>query len=94
MTIKTFYSTIPFCNLQIMRGPGYCEAVSIVGGRIDTDDPAVIEYLEGVCDKPGSIITSRGREQVAADVLAAQADARAAAETAHAKMVAAGLPTA
>ena len=90
---KTYYSIIPFCTLQVMRGPGYCEAVQIRGGKITTDDPATQEHLNAICNKPGSGITDKGPDAIHAEV-EAFADARAAAETAQKKMIAAGLSTA
>jgi hypothetical protein len=94
MPVKTYYSTIPFSTLHIMRSPGFCEQVQILGGQITTDDPTVMAHLDEIVDKPGSGIFSSSPRSDSPDVIAAHADARADAEKAHARMVASGLSTA
>ena len=89
---KTYYSIIPFCTLQVMRGPGYCEAIQVRGGTITTDDPEVIKHLDAICNKPGSGFTDKGPDAIHAEV-EAFADARASAVIAQKKMIAAGLST-
>jgi hypothetical protein len=91
---KIYYSSVPFCNLQIMRGPGYCESVAVVAGRIETDDAQVLEALKAIADKPGSGIYSRTAPEVTAEQAAMETDVFNAAAIAQGKMIAAGLPTA
>lgn len=91
---KVYYSVVPFCNIQVMRGPGYCESVSFIAGMLDTVDPQVIAQLEQVVDKPGSGITSHSQENVSAEVQAMREDVRRAGDLAQTKAVAAGLSTA
>ena len=91
---KVYYSVVPFCNIQVMRGPGYCESVSFIAGMLDTVDPQVIAQLEQVVDKPGSGITSHSQENVSAEVQAMREDVRKAGDLAQTKAVAAGLSTA
>lgn len=92
--LKTYYSNIPVCNIQVMRHAGYCETLQFIGGRLDTDDVQVQEHLDAICDKPGFIITSRTPEMVAHELNTAELDARKAAEVAQSKMVKAGEKTA
>lgn len=91
---KLYYSNVPITTVHVMKGPSYCEAVQFVGGVLETDDAAVIAHLDKIADKPSSGITSEKVSNVDPAVAAAAADAKAAAEKAHAKMVAAGLSTA
>ena len=91
---RIFYSNIPITNIQVMRGPGYCDTLSFVGHQLETDDPEVIKHLETIADRPGSGITTKSREDIDKEVNIATAEARAAAEEAHRKMLAAGLSTA
>lgn len=92
--MKAYYSQVPFCNIHVMQSAGYCETFSFVAGMLETDNPDVIKHLDGICDRPGSGITSKSNEQVSADLLAMQADIKAAAEKAQGRMVASGLATA
>ena len=91
---KTYYSVTPFCNVHVMRGPGYCETVCFVAGSLETTDPQVQAHLDAVCDRPGTGITSRQAAGTTHEELQMHEDLRAQAAEVHRKMVAAGLSTA
>ena len=92
--LKLYFSNPPFCNIHVMRSPGYCEQLQFIAGRLETDDPVVQAQLDAVCDKPGTGITSIPAGGTSAEVEQMKADIRVAAEAAHRKMLAAGLSTA
>lgn len=92
--LKLYFNSVPFCNIHVMRSPGYCEQLQFIGGRLETEDPQVQTHLDAVCDKQGSTITSVPAGGTPEDVVRMKADIRAAAEVAHGKMLAAGLSTA
>jgi hypothetical protein len=59
-TKKKFYSRYPGSTFQVMRGPGICDTLSFNKmGEHETDDPAVIAFLEGTADKPGSSVYTK-----------------------------------
>lgn len=91
---KTYYSSIPITTFHVMRSPGYCEQIQLVGGRLTTTDEAVQKHLDEIVDKPGSTIYSYSPSSESPDVLETRAAVRADAERAHARMVASGLATA
>lgn len=91
---KVYFSNLPFCNIQVMRTPGYCTTHSFIGHRLETADPEIIKHLDEIVDRAGSGITSQKVAGLSDEQLAAQADARKDAEIAHGKMLAAGLSTA
>jgi hypothetical protein len=92
--MKTYYSNVPFVTIQVMRGPGVCEAFQFRGGVLVTADADVIKQLDQAVDKYGSGITSEPAGGMTADDKAALDDARHAAEIAQSKMVKAGEKTA
>lgn len=100
-----FYSRIPgsFFRVTVAReGTPILEEVCFAGGLIDTDEikdkllkEALEKELKKVADRPGVGISTKSDEDVDAEVKAQMAaDMRAAAEAAHAKLVAAGGKTA
>lgn len=93
---RTFYHQIAGARFGVQRSPGLVEDFYFVGGQLETSDPQVIEELDKVADRSGSLISSdraRARE-LSQDQQAALSDARTAAEIAAQKMVAAGERTA
>ena len=93
---RTFYHQIAGARFGVQRSPGFVEDFYFVGGQLETSDPQVIEELDKVADRSGSLISSdraRARE-LSQDQQAALSDARTAAEIAAQKMVAAGERTA
>lgn len=92
--LKLYFSNPPFCNIHVMRSPGFCEELQFVAGRLETEDFAVQAHLDAICDRPGSGITSIPAGGTSADVQKMRADIKEASEVAHAKMLAAGLSTA
>lgn len=89
----TFFSSVPFCTVHIMRGPGYCEGVQFIAGRFETDDPVAVAALLAIADKQGSTISLANPENTTAEVQAMRLDVNSAAVFAHNKMRAAGLST-
>lgn len=94
LPVKAYFNVVPFCNIYVMRSPGYCEAVSFVAGRLETTDPMVQAHLDTVCDRPGTGVTSRQVTGITAEEKEMHDDLRAQAAEVHRKMVAAGLSTA
>jgi hypothetical protein len=92
--MKTYYSNVPFVTIQVMRGPGVCEAFQFRGGVLTTDDADVLKQLDQAVDKYGSGITSIPVGGISLEEKLVADDVRKAAEIAHAKMVAAGEKTA
>lgn len=94
--VRVYYHQIAGARFGVQRSPGFVEDFYFVGGQLETSDPQVIEELDKVADRSGSLISSdraRARE-LSQDQQAALSDARTAAEIAAQKMVAAGERTA
>ena len=91
---KKYYTTTPNSNIHVMRGPGHCEAIQFVGSCLESSDPVVISYMDGIADKSGSGVYTTSPEQIKQETENMQADVRAAAAIAQKKMVDAGLKTA
>lgn len=87
---KAYYHTIPFSNIQVMRGPGHCEQLTFAGGMLETDDLQAQHYLDQICDKSGSPVTSAPQTAVSQEEENKRTDVRAAAIKARDKMLAAG----
>lgn len=87
---KVFYTSFPNCGIMVQTGPASCERVEFKGDRLVATDPAVIEYLLGIADKPGSTIYTKSNQHVADEVQQMQRDLAAGANRAHTRMVAAG----
>ena len=87
---KVYYTSFPNCGIMVQRGPAQAERVEFKGDRLVTTDPQVIEYLDGIVDKPGSTIYTRSNAHVSAEVQQMRAEIQAVAVRAHTRMVAAG----
>jgi hypothetical protein len=90
---KAYLSSQPFMRVPIMRGPAMCDSVQFVGGRLETDDPAVISVLDKMVATPGCNVYV-GELKQDPGLAEMKADVAAAAAAAQTKMVAAGQPTA
>lgn len=87
---KVYYTSFPNCGVMIQRGPAQTERIEFKGNRLVTIDPAVIEYLDAIADKPGTTIYTKSNDHVTAEVMQVRAEMQANAERAHKRMVAAG----
>jgi hypothetical protein len=91
--MRGYFSSSPFIRVPIMRGPGYCDSVQFIAGKLETDDPAVIAVLDAAIASQGSGF-SRQPVVEAPELQEMRADISHLASVAHAKMVAAGEKTA
>lgn len=88
---RTYYSHAPFVKIHVMRGVGQCEAFQFKGGKLTTDDPGAIAFMEATI-AAGDTNFSRAPIPKAptAEELEMQADVREKAVIARDKMVKAG----
>lgn len=88
-TERIFYSHVPNLRIVICTAPSVPETFVFAGNALVTSDPLVIEHMEGIANKSGSVVYTKEHEGDAVKNTAADA-ARAAAEKAFDKVVAAG----
>jgi hypothetical protein len=88
---RIYHSTIENVSVYVMRAPSNCERIVFAGNALVTSDPAVIEHLDEIADKPGSTIyTTDPRKVQDPAAAAAHTQVLANAATAHDKVVKSG----
>lgn len=90
---RTYYATVRNSGIMVQVGPAQCERIEFKGDTLHTTDPAVIEYLDRIVDKPGSGVYSRSHVHVSQEVQQMRNELAAMAAAHHAKLVAAGEKT-
>jgi hypothetical protein len=89
MPEKIYHSRTPHLRIVVADAPGVARSVVFAGDTLLTSDPAVIEHLDGICDKPGSPVYSKQPVEDSAGE-AAKSEALRSAQRAFDKVVAAG----
>lgn len=88
---RTYHSNVPYVKIQVMKGPGICEAYQFRDRKLTTDDPHVIAFLEAAI-ATGTSQFSRAPlpKTLSAEEIEMRADVRQAAIVARDKMIKAG----
>lgn len=91
---KTYHSADPFVTIHVMRKPGYCEPIQFYGGKLITEDPSVIKYLEDAIESGNGCYSHAPASKKTGEQLRMEADLSAEAAKHHNRMVKAGESTA
>lgn len=87
---RTYHSTSQFTTIHVMRKPGHCDAVQFFNGKLVTDDPAVIKYIEDAIEAGNGGFSREKVTKKTQEQQAMEADLQALAVTARDKMIKAG----
>lgn len=92
---RTYHSGPPFVKIHVMRAPGSTEAFQFRGHKLETDDPAVIAFMEAAIASGGSGFSHAPiPNKPTAEEVEMRADVMNSAVIARDKMVKAGEPVA